>query len=172
MQLVTKRFFVRSLKTEDVQALAKLWTDPDVTRFMGSPRDYEEVYEQLMEDAHLLPPPKFDLWVVIEKATRDIIGHCGILDKDIDNNREFELVYVIDKPSWGKGYATEIATAIRNFAFHELGLNRIVSLIDPANQASSRVAIKVGLKYEKAVVRPGDKIMHLYSLEKAQGLLL
>lgn len=166
MKLETTRFFIRSLKVEDVTTLAKLWTNPDVTRFMGGPRNYEEVYGQLMEDAQLVPPPKFDLWVVIEKATGDIVGHCGVLDKDIDNTKEFELVYVIDKPHWGKGYATEVSSVIQHFAFHELGLKRIVSLIDPANQASARVAIKVGLKYEKDIVRPGGKTMHLYSLKR------
>jgi RimJ/RimL family protein N-acetyltransferase len=164
MELETERFFLRSLKIEDVPALVKLWTDPDVTRFMGGPRNYEEVHRQLMEDAGIVPPPQFDLWVVVEKATGDVVGHCGILDKDIDGSREFELVYVIDRPHWGKGYATEVASVIRRFAFRELGLERLVSLIDPANQASARVAVSVGLKYEKDVVRPGGKVMHLYSL--------
>jgi ribosomal-protein-alanine N-acetyltransferase len=166
MKLETKRFFIRSLKVEDVPTIAKLWTNPDVTRFMGGPRNYEEVYGQLIEDAQLVLPPKFDLWIVIEKATGDIVGHCGILNKDIDNTKEFELVYVINKQSWGKGYATEVSSAIQHFAFHELGLKRIVSLIDPANQTSARVAAKVGLKYEKNIVRPGGKIMHLYSLKR------
>jgi ribosomal-protein-alanine N-acetyltransferase len=166
MKLETTHFFIRSLKAEDVPTLAKLWTNPDVTRFMGGPRNYEEVYGHLSEDARLVPPPKFDLWVVIEKASGNIVGHCGILDKDIDNTEEFELVYVIDKPSWGKGYATEVASAIQHFAFHELGLKRIVSLIDPANQASARVAVKVGLKFEKDTVRPGGKRMLLYSLTR------
>jgi ribosomal-protein-alanine N-acetyltransferase len=166
VKLETERFIIRSIKVEDVTALAKLWTNPDITRFMGGPRNYEDVSGQLMEDARRTPPPKFDLWAVFEKATGDIVGHCGILDKDIDNTIEFELVYVIDKPFWGKGYASEVAAAIRNFAFHELGLKRIVSLIDPANQPSARVAVKAGLKYEKEVVRPGGKIMHLYSLKR------
>jgi ribosomal-protein-alanine N-acetyltransferase len=166
MELETKRFFIRSPQVEDVATLAKLWTDPDVTRFMGGPRNYEEVYAELMKDARLLPPPKFDLWVVIEKATGDIVGHCGIIDKDIDNTKEFELVYVIDKPFWGKGYATEISADIKNLAFHELGLKRIVCLIDPVNQASARVAVKVGLKYEKGVVRPGGKMMQMFSLKR------
>ena len=164
MELETKRLFIRSLRVEDVSTLAKLWTDPDVTRFMGGPRDYEEVYTELMEDAQIVPPPIFDLWVVIEKATGNIIGHCGIIDKDINNTKEFELVYVIDKLFWGKGYATEISLAIKHFTFHNLGLKRIISLIDPMNPASARVATKVGLRYEKDVVRPGDKIMYLFSL--------
>jgi RimJ/RimL family protein N-acetyltransferase len=166
MKLETERYIIRSLKVKDVTTLAKIWTNPDVTRFMGGPRNYKEVHAQLMKDARLAPPPQFDLWVVIEKATGNIIGHCGILDKDIDNTREFELVYVIDKPYWGKGYATEVSSAIKHFAFHELALKRIVSLIDPANQASARVAVKVGLKYERNVMRPGGKMMHLYSLDR------
>jgi ribosomal-protein-alanine N-acetyltransferase len=166
VKLETERLYLRSIRVEDVSTLANLWTNPDVTRFMGGPRNYEEVYTELTKDAHLVPPPKFDLWVVIEKATGEIVGHCGIIDKDVDSTNEFELVYVIDKSSWGKGYATEIASAIKHFAFHELGLKRIISIIDPMNPASARVAAKVGLKYEKDVVRPGDKIMHLFSLKR------
>jgi ribosomal-protein-alanine N-acetyltransferase len=166
MKLETDRFIIRSLKVEDVVTLAKIWTNPDVTRFMGDPRNYKEVHSQLMKDAQLVPPLKFDLWVVIEKATGDIVGHCGILDKDIDDTKEFELVYVIDKPFWGKGYATEVSSAIKYFAFRELGLKRIVSLIEPANLASACVATKVGLIYERNIVRPGGKMMHLYSLKR------
>jgi ribosomal-protein-alanine N-acetyltransferase len=142
MELETKRFLIRSLRVEDVATLAKLWTNPDVTRFMGGPRNYEEVHAELMKDARLVPSPKYDLWAVIEKVTGDIAGHCGIIDKDIENTREFELVYVIDKSSWGKGYATEISSAIKDFA------------------------VKVGLKYERDLVRPGGKNMQLYSLKR------
>jgi RimJ/RimL family protein N-acetyltransferase len=166
MELETERLHLRSIRVEDVPALTAFWTDPDVTRYMGGPRNYKEVHAELMEDARLVVKPEFDLWVVIEKITGDIVGHCGIIDKDVDGIMEFELVYVIGKSSWGKGYATEISSAIRHFAFHRFGLKRIISLIDPANPASAHVATKVGLKYEKDVVRPGGKIMRLFSLNR------
>lgn len=166
MKLETERLFLRPLQTTDVAALASLWTDPEITQFMGGPRNYDEVYKELTEDARLKPPPAFDLWVVTEKATNQIVGHCGIIDKEVDGSNEFELIYVIARSAWGKGYATEIATAIKENAFKYLGLKRIIALINPMNPASARVAIKVGMQYEKDTIRPGGKIMQVFAMNE------
>ncbi len=162
MQLETERLLIRSLQTNDVSALAQLWADPDVVQFMGGPRDYDLVYQSLVEDAGA-DPPKFDLWPVLEKASRQIVGHCGLLDKEVDGQLEYELVYVPAKNAWGQGYATEAARALKDCAFNRLGLTRIISLVDPDNVGSERVAKKAGLRYEKDTVRPGGKIMRVYS---------
>ena len=57
--------------------------------------------------------------------------------------------------SWGYGYATEAARAVRDYAFSELNLNRLVALIEPVNQRSIRVAEKLGMRYEKDVMLEG-----------------
>jgi ribosomal-protein-alanine N-acetyltransferase len=124
---------------------------------MGGPRNSEEVCASLEQDAQADPAPPFDLWPVIENATGNIIGHCGILDKMVDDQTEYELVYVFAALSWGKGYATEAATAIKRYAFERLGLERIVALIDPENAASERVAVKVNMRYERDTLRPSGK---------------
>lgn len=164
MKLETERLFLRPIQVADVAALATLWTDPEVTRFMGGPRNYQELYKELSEDTRIKPCPKFGLWPVIEKATRQVVGHCGIIDKEVDGVTEFELVYVLTKSTWGKGYATEIATAIKDHAFKHFDLKRIIALIDPMNPTSARVATKVGLRYEKDTVRPNGKIMQVFTL--------
>jgi len=163
MILETERLIVRLLKVADVSALSKLWTDPDVTRFMGGPRDHEWLYAELTKDAEDKSPPKINLWPVIEKATNQIIGHCGLVDKEVDGQVEFDLTYVLVKTAWGKGYATEVAIAIADYAFKQLGLKRIIALIDPTNTASLHVAIKVGMHHEKDVVRTGGKMMQIYA---------
>jgi len=166
MRLETERLYLRPLQVEDVVAITMLWTNPEITRFMGGPRNYDKVYKDLIEDAQLKPQPEFDLWVVIEKSTNQIVGHCGIIDKEVDGSSEFELIYVIARSAWEKGYATEIANAIKNNAFEYLGLKRIIALIDPMNPASARVATKVGLQYEKDTIRPSGKIMQIFATSK------
>jgi RimJ/RimL family protein N-acetyltransferase len=166
MKLETERLFLRPIQIEDVATLSTLWTDPEVTRFMGGPRNYQELYKSLLEDVHARPQPKFDLWPVIEKTSRQVVGDCGIIDKEVDGSVEFELTYVLARSAWGKGYATEIATAIKDNAFKHLGLKRIIALIDPMNPASARVATKVGLLHEKDTVRPNGKTMQVFALSK------
>lgn len=105
-----------------------------------------------------------DLWPVVEKATGKVIGHCGLLQKEVDGQQEVELVYVFARASWGRGYATEAAMALRDHAFGQLGLQRLISLIEPENAVSERVAIKVGMRLEKEVVRPGGRTMRVYAI--------
>jgi len=164
MKLETNRLIIRSLRKSDVESLAALWTDPNVTYYMGGSRNYEEVLKNLSEDARRSQQPSFDLWPVINKATGKIIGHCGIIDKEVEGKTEYEIVYVLAKSAWGKGLATEAAISIRDYAINKLGLKRIVALIDPDNQRSEIIAKKIGLTYEKDTVRPGGKIMRIFAL--------
>ncbi len=163
LHIETGRLIIRSLRHADAPALAELWSDPDVTRFMGGPRNYSQVRETLEQDA-AGPALTFDLWPVVEKNSGRIIGDCGLLDKEVDGQAEVELVYVFHPSAWGKGYATEAAGAIRDYAFTRLGLARLIALIDPHNAASAQVARKLGFHLEKETRRPGGKVMQVYAL--------
>ena len=164
MRIETDRLIIKSNQEVDLEPLAALWADPDVTRYMGGPRNYEEILKDLRDDAQLDPQPAFDLWPVIEKQTGQIIGTGGILDKDIDGSTQYEIIYVLAKSAWGKGLATELASSLKDYAFTELGLKRVTALIDQDNLESERVATKIGLRYEKDTVRPNGKLMRLFAL--------
>jgi len=165
MKIETDRLIIKSNQEVDLEPLAALWADPEVTYYMGGPRNYEEILRILREDAQVNPQPAFDLWPVIEKETGQIIGTGGILEKDIDGRNEYEIIYVLAKSAWGKGFATELASSLKGYAFDELGLKRVTALIDPDNKKSERVAIKIGLKYEKGTIRPNGKQMGLFALD-------
>ncbi len=166
LPIETPRLLIRPLKAEDAPVLAALWADPRVTRFMGGPRIASEIQAGLEEDARLENPPALDLWPVVEAASGAVIGHCGLIEKQIDGQDEVELVYVFAASVWGKGYASEAAAALREAAFHRFGLRRLVSLIEPENAASARVAVKTGLRKDRPVLRPGGRWMDLYAMEK------
>ena len=153
---------------DDIAPLATLWTDPKVTRYLGGPRDFETVRKNLEEDLPQAHQVQFDLWTLVEKSSERVIGHCGLLEKQVDGRDEIELIYVLSADMWGRGYATEIAVALRDCAFHELGLHRLISLIEPENAASVRVAVKAGMTFEKEIVRPGGAIRHVYAIVKEE----
>jgi ribosomal-protein-alanine N-acetyltransferase len=162
----TERLVIRPLRGEDIPALAAIWCDAEATRFMGGPRDFDKVCASFHEDLKAPVPSKLDLWPVVVKETGTIIGHCGLLPKEVDGCNEVELVYVIGSGFWGRGYATEAAAAIRDHAFNTLGQARLVALIDPENTASERVARKIGMRFEKETVRPSGKTMKVYAVER------
>lgn len=165
MNLTTPCLHLRPTRPEDLPALEALWTDPAVTRFLGGPREPGALRAGLAED--LLPdPPTFNLWPVAELAGGRPVGHCGILDKVVDGRAEYEPVYVFAQAAWGQGYAAEIGLALRRHSFGALGLTRLISLIEPKNAASRRVAEKVGMHHEGDTVRPGGRTMCLYAVER------
>ena len=164
MRLQTERLLIRSVRAEDAEALARLWTDPEVTRFVGGPRDHDGVLAALREDAARDDPPSLDLWAVLERESGRLVGHCGLLDEEIEGREEVEVVYVVARGAQGRGHATEAATAIRDHALSALVLRRLVALIDPENAASERVAAKPGMSFEREAVRPDGNAKRLYAL--------
>ena len=167
MLIETSRLIIRSLKASDAQPLAALWSNPQVTIHMGGPRNYQELVEIFTTDAAQNPQPVFDLWPVEEKSSGQVIGHCGLIDKEVDGQPEVELVYVLHPDYWGKGFATEMALAVRDEGFAHLGLKRIISLIDGENAPSQRVAERVGMHFEKETTRPGGKVLKVFALQAA-----
>ena len=163
MEVQTERLLIRSLAAEDAAALAAIWSNADVTRFMGGPRDYEQTYRDLLsEAAEGTADPGDSLYPVIERAGGRIVGDCGFLKKDVEGEAETELIYVFAKAAWGKGYASEAARALCTFAAERLQLPRLIALIDPENRASARVAENVGMRFWKETIRPTGKRMQVY----------
>lgn len=165
--LTGPRLLLRRHRPDDVDALVALWTDPDVTLHMGGPRDAARVRKSLEDAARHPERDTYDLWPVVERTSGQVIGHCGLLDKEVDGAGEIELVYVIARAYWGRGYATEIARGTARHAFTSLGLERLIALITPENAASERVAVKVGMRYDHDTVRPGGNVRRVYAMRAA-----
>ena len=167
MRLETDRLLLRALLPEDVEPEVSLWSDPEVMRFMGGPRNNERVRAIL--EGELAEPPTGPLgqWPVVDKATGEFVGDCGLIAKEIEGRDEVELVYVLTTSAWGKGYATEIGAALLRFAVEKLHQVRVVSLIDVDNVASKRVSGKLGMHREALVTRPDGTERELWAIEVA-----
>ncbi|HEV2296454.1 MAG TPA: GNAT family N-acetyltransferase [Tepidisphaeraceae bacterium] len=185
--LETDRLILRHLEWSDLDALHAILSDPDVMRYIGNGRaksrqqterllglwiaDNERAWDEhtlarvpqlrraIERDAHL------SLWGTVEKRTKQLIGRCGLLAWDLEGRKEVEVGYVLAKSHWGRGYATEIAGAIREYGFGRLGFSRLISLIQPGNVASQRVALKTGMRHEQDV-KVGEIPAMLFAVER------
>ena len=104
------------------------------------------------------------LVAIIEKKTNRLIGSCGFYPQQIQGKQELELGYRLLKNYWGKGLATEATIAVKNYAFNEMGLTRLISLIEKENIASVRVAEKNGFKLEKEMLYDGKISVGIYAV--------
>ena len=102
MNLLTERLRIRDLKASDAALLAGIWSDAEVTRYMGGPRDYEETRQDLITEAgEGEADPTDTLWPVVELSSGRVIGDCGFLGKEVDGRAETELIYVFSRKDWG-----------------------------------------------------------------------
>jgi hypothetical protein len=107
----------------------------------------------------------FGMWATIHKETGKFIGRCGLTPMDIEGHEEIEVGYMLAKEYWGQGLATEAAQAILRYGFEQAGLSRLICVINPGNQASSRVALKIGMTLEIDGDVNGEPTL-LYSINK------
>lgn len=162
-RIETERLLLRNTEARDIPALVSMWTDPEVTRFMGGPRDATWLEENFAEDANNPDPLVYDQWPVVDKSSGEVIGYCGLLDKEVEGRPEVELVYVLAPSAWGKGYATEMALALREHATRQLGLRRLIALIEPGNEPSARVAERVGFRPARSIQRgDAERVLYIY----------
>jgi len=158
----TERLCLKRLQPSDVLPLINLWCDPEVTRFMGGARDRAKLEVGFKQDVKDPFAERYDLWPVTEKNSRKVVGHCGLLEKEVAGKSEIELIYVFYHVVWGKGFATEIGKALIRHAFEIMNIDRLIALIEPANSASERVAVKIGMHFDKEIIRPGGLKRKVY----------
>lgn len=163
--LKTERLLLRHFHTEDLEQIhQQIFTDAEVMRFGEGPQTKEWAHQWL--ERHIKSYEKYGYgpYAIIEQNTQKMIGYCGLFYfPDINENEEVEIGYRLARSTWGQGYATEAASAVRDFAWDTLHFSRLVALIDPSNIASIQVAKKLGMHYEsEAMIEGYDHPDHVY----------
>jgi RimJ/RimL family protein N-acetyltransferase len=155
----TERLLLRPLTINDADALLGIFADPLAMRHYKGTKNRKETIEWIDWNLESYRDHGFGLWAVVRKDTGQFAGQCGlVMQRDVDGRDEVEVGYSFLREQWNQGFATEAAIACRDFGFKNLDLTHLVSLIDPANLASKRVAEKIGMSYEKEIKRWGRKI--------------
>jgi RimJ/RimL family protein N-acetyltransferase len=151
-RLETRRLILREMRADDAAELLHVFADPRVMASFGAP-PFDETRMGAWVGRNLEHQREhgYGLFCLIHKIDGIVIGDCGIEQMDVGA----ELGYDLRSDYWGQGLATEAALRVRDFAFDELGLDRLVSLIRVGNEASRRVAEKVGMSFVEQIGRNG-----------------
>lgn len=148
-EIETERLLLRGWRDEDVEPYARICADPEVTRFIGSGATLtrEQSEEQISRFVQHWEERGFGLWVAEEKASGALVGFIGLahLEDWTEGRHESEVGWRLNRSFWGRGLATEGAKASVRYGFEMLGLETIISIIQPENTPSRRVAEKAGL---------------------------
>ena len=163
-KIETERLLLRSMTAQDTDELILIFSDPRVmASFGGDLFDRKQMEAWVQRNLAHQERYGYGLFSVIHKEEDRLIGDCGLEHMDVEGDPEVELGYDFRSDYWGRGLATEAASAVRDYAREQLGLTRLVSLIRPDNLASRRVAEKIGMAPERELVR-GDQVYFVYAL--------
>jgi len=152
MELQTPRLILRSFREEDVDVMAQLFANPNFMRFsLGVFTERKQTIafiEKVMDWDRAGIPSQF---AVVPRGQDAIIGYCGFFYHPEQGIKDIEIGYRLHPDYWNRGLITEAAHAVRDHAFRDWELSRVISLIHPENVPSRRVAEKNGMKAEKEI---------------------
>ncbi len=153
--LETPRLTLRTWTLDDFDDFAAMFADPKVTRFLsadGKPLPRFPAWQSFSGMVGHWHLRGFGLFAVIERATGTFVGRLGPWNPE--GWPGFEVGWTLRSEYWGRGFATEGAARCIEYAFTELGQPHIMSLIDPQNTKSIRVAERLGERLEGHVTLP------------------
>ncbi len=162
--ITTERLLLRMLEQSDFEDYAAIHTDPEVTRFTTRTHlDRMETWRHLAMIVGHWHLRGFGMWGVFARDNGQLVGRVGFLQPE--GWPDFELGWTMGRASWGKGYAPEAARACLDYAFDVMKRDRVISLIDPNNIASIRVAEKIGETVEGETEIGGHRVL-IYGVRK------
>jgi RimJ/RimL family protein N-acetyltransferase len=167
--LETQRLRLRGIRGSDFEDYAALYADPEVTRhLLGSETwDRGRAWRHMAFAVGHWQLESSGPWVAEEKASGAFVGVIGFWEPA--SWPGFELAYHLARRHWGKGYATEGARAALAYAFSVWHRNHVISLINPKNLPSIRVAERIGERLEGRLDFFG-RPMFCYGLDRATYL--
>lgn len=157
--LTTNRLTLREMRLDDLDFVASMLAHPEVMRFYPKCYSREEAEDWIRRQLDRYARDGHGLWLVLDRRTHEPIGQVGLVLQQVDGIAEPEVGYLIHHPFWRRGFATEAATAVRDYAFETLDRPRVISLIRPENLPSQGVATKLGMTVEKRTIHAG--LVHL-----------
>jgi RimJ/RimL family protein N-acetyltransferase len=145
--LTTDRLILRAATRADFEAYAAIWRDERVTSFIGGqPRDRTLSWTKFTQMVGLWPLMGYGYWLAYERDGGALAGVGGLayFERGVPSlDGVPEAGWAFGADSWGKGYATEMMSAVLAWADAQ-GLGEIRCIISPGNDASVRVSEKLG----------------------------
>ena len=148
--LATARLVLRQIRSADADAVYRLFADPAVTRYydlatFDDPAQARELVARFHQRFERRIGLRWGLALKTEPVA--LVGTCGY-NIWVRPARRGLLSYDLVRAHWGRDLMTEALTAVLDYGFHAMDLNRVEALTFPANAASRRLLARLGFAEE------------------------
>ena len=177
--LETDRLVLRTIAEGDYSVWIKYMNVPEVREYLGGVEEPHEIEAAFARMEASQATQGFSFWFAALKSCGTLIGSCGLKRLDAETapesiKGEIEIGWILRPDYWGKGYASEAASASLDYAFHYLDAPRVIALTSESNIASWKMMEKIGMRrrpeyefYDPAFP-PRDNPTIVYIKEKPQ----
>ncbi len=149
--ILTENLDLIPLKASDAKDLFELHSDPEVMRYIKPPvTEMSEIQKTIMKfDSYTEVNEDMGMWVARLEETEEFVGWCILqhIEQNMDN--PIEIGYRLHKKFWGKGYATEMAKVLVEYAEKKLKIKNLCGITHPENIASQKVLEKAGFSFKE-----------------------
>jgi len=146
--LESERLRTRFLAQDDLNEWIEFFKDEAATEFHANPDNltpHQRAQHWVDFTLARYASNRLGMQALIHKETGAFIGQCGLLVQEVNGLGVIEVGYHLMPQHWHKGYATEAAQLFRDHGFENGFADEIVSIIDPRNENSKRVAARNGM---------------------------
>ena len=166
MVIQTPRLLLREYTWEDLDALYEILSDAETMQHYPKPYDLEGAKRWIAWSLDNYQKYGFGLWAVILKETGEFLGDCGLTIQNIDGALLPEIGYHLHKRHWRKGYGSEAAKAVRDWAFENTDYDCLYSYMKYTNVGSYRVAMANGMEKIKEFPDDQDGLLYAYAITR------
>lgn len=162
----TARLILRPPEEGDLDAYEQIHGDPEVQKYLtvvGTRTGRAAAWRTLALVLGHWQMRGYGHWTLVEKATGAIVGRAGLWNPE--GWPGLEVGWLIGRPYWGRGLATEAAREAVAFGFEAMTAPRLISMIHPDNAPSIRVAEKVGLRRDGGTMVDGAELL-IYAIDR------
>ncbi|QQK75552.1 GNAT family N-acetyltransferase [Salicibibacter cibarius] len=158
------RLYFREIAEEDRKPLEDLFADPAVMRFADGTKTKRGTGEWMEQSYRDYRSFGVGYWVAEKRGNGEFVGQCGFRPQKIQGQIHMGFGYLLARNAWGEGYGKEAAYACSNFAFEQLAIDELTSIIHPQNIPSIKIARFLGMEKQDRI-RKHCQWMDVYRLE-------
>ena len=160
----TARLRLRQFREQDLGAHAAMLGDAEVVRFVGgTPLGREEAWRRMLVGLAMWPLFGFGFWAIETKDEGGYVGLAGFADFKREMTPSLdgtvEAGWLFARNAHGRGYATEAMRAAFAWADAHVGASEFTAIISHGNEASIRVAEKLGFDAREEALYRGEPIL-------------
>lgn len=159
---------MREFALDDFDALYEIMSDAETMQHYPKPFDEQRIKGWIEWNLLNYKNYGFGLWAVVLKETGELIGDCGLTIQSIDGVLLPEIGYHIHKKDWRKGYGSEAAKAVRDWAFMHTKYDCLYSYMKHTNVASYSTAQAIGMKKVKEYPDVNNGISYAYAITRQE----